>query len=91
MLRSGFLRSGPAFGVIFQYSRIRINFNCSEYDHQSIMHYGGSRKVCKKFNDPYMTLKPSRQEIPVNKELSVLDIQALKEFYAPPSKSPTKW
>ena len=63
-----------------------FNLNCSEYDHQSIMHYGGSRKVCKKFNDPYMTLKPSRQEIPVNKELSVLDIQALKKFYAPPSK-----
>ena len=67
-----------------------FNLNCSEYDHQSIMHYGGSLKACKKFNDPYMTLKPSRQEIPVNKELSVLDIQALKEFYAPPSKSPTK-
>ena len=50
------------------------------------MHYGGSRKACKKFNEPYMTLKPSRQEIPVNKELSVLDIKALKEFYAPPSK-----
>ena len=55
------------------------------------MHYGGSLEACRKFNEPYMTLKPSRQEIPVNKELSVLDIQALKEFYAPPSKSTTKW
>ena len=38
-----------------------------------------------------MTLKPSRQEIPVNKELSVLDIKALKEFYAPPSKLSSNW
>ena len=52
------------------------------------MHYGGSREICMKFKDePYMTLKPSDREIPVNKELSVLDVKALKEFYAPPSKS----
>ena len=63
-----------------------FHFNCSEYDPQSIMHYGGSRKECRKFNEPYMTLKSSGQEIPVNKELSVLDIKALKKFYAPPSK-----
>ena len=51
------------------------------------MHYGGSRKACMKFApEPYMTLKPSGQEIPVNKELSVLDIQTLKAFYAPSSK-----
>ena len=61
--------------------------NCLEYDDKSIMHYGGSRDVCMKFqNEPYMTLKPYSREIPVNKELSVLDIKALKEFYAPPSK-----
>ena len=52
------------------------------------MHYGGSKKDCLKFkNQPYMTLQPSNREIPENKELSALDIQTLKEFYAPPSKS----
>ena len=51
------------------------------------MHYGGSREVCMKFkNEPYMTLQPSNLTIPDNKELSILDIKALKEFYASPSK-----
>ena len=50
------------------------------------MHYGGSREACRNSAEPYMTLKPSGSEIPDNKELSVLDIKALKEFYAPPSK-----
>ena len=52
------------------------------------MHYGGSKIECIKDRvnyTPYMTLKSGR-EIPVNKELSVLDIKALKEFYAPSSK-----
>ena len=51
------------------------------------MHYGGSKEVCMKFkNEPYMTLQPSNRTIPDNKELSILDIKTLKEFYAPPSK-----
>ena len=51
------------------------------------MHYGGSREACMENPpEPYMTLKSSGREIPVNKELSVLDIEALKTFYAPPSK-----
>ena len=51
------------------------------------MHYGGSTEDCMKYPpEPYMTLKSSGQEIPVNKELSVLDIKALKEMYAPKSK-----
>ena len=53
------------------------------------MHYGGSKHDCTKDlvnNTPYMTLKPSGREIPENKELSPLDIQTLKEFYASPSK-----
>ena len=37
--------------------------------------------------EPYMTLKTSGQGIPDNKELSALDIKALKEFYAPPRYS----
>ena len=49
------------------------------------MHYGGKKKDCVRLvNEPYMTLKPSNQEIPENKKLSALDIQTLKEFYAPP-------
>ena len=58
------------------------------------MHYGGSKIDCVKDlvnNTPYMTLKPSGQAIPDNKELSVLDIKALKKYYAPPSKLSTKW
>ena len=51
------------------------------------MHYGGSRKACRKFGEPYMTLKPYGREIPENKELSTIDIKTLKKFYAPPSKS----
>ena len=31
-----------------------------------------------------MTLKPNSEEIPDNKELSMLDIKALKSFYAAP-------
>ena len=51
------------------------------------MHYGGSKKVCMKFkNEPYMTRRPSNRTIPDNKELSILDIQTLKEFYATPGK-----
>ena len=51
------------------------------------MHYGGSKKDCMKFkNEPYMTLQQYNLTIPENKQLSVLDIQTLKEFYAPPSK-----
>ena len=52
------------------------------------MHYGGSKIECMKDRvnyTPYMTLKSGR-EIPDNKELSVLDIKALKKYYAPPSK-----
>ena len=49
------------------------------------MHYGGSREECRNSKDPYMTLKPSGRTIPDNKELSVLDIKALKKYYAPPS------
>ena len=51
------------------------------------MHYGGSKIECMKDRvnyTPYMTLKSGR-EIPDNKELSVLDIKALKKYYAPPS------
>ena len=48
------------------------------------MHYGGSRDECKKFQEPYMTIRASGQEIPENKELSSLDIKALKKYYAPP-------
>ena len=53
------------------------------------MHYGGRKNDCIKWkpNTPYMTLKPSGQEIPENKELSQLDIITLKEFYAPPITS----
>ena len=48
------------------------------------MHYGGSREECMKYPpEPYMTLKSSGQEIPINKELSVLDIEALEKLYAP--------
>ena len=55
------------------------------------MHYGGRKSDCVRLvNESYMTLKPSNQEIPENKKLSALDIQTLKEFYAPPSKLPTK-
>ena len=53
------------------------------------MHYGGSRKECMENPgnpEPYMTLKSSGREIPVNKELSALDVKALKIFYEPPSK-----
>ena len=61
------------------------------YDDKSIMHYGGSRKECRKFSEPYMTLKPSGREIPENKELSIIDIKTLRNFYAPPSKSSLNW
>ena len=50
------------------------------------MHYGGSRVECRKFGEPYMTLK-NGDEIPENKKLSSLDIKILKESYAPPRKS----
>ena len=55
------------------------------------MHYGGSREECRNSRDPYMTLKPSGHTIPDNKELSVLDIKALKKYYAPPSKLYSNW
>ena len=55
------------------------------------MHYGGSKKECKKFQEPYMTLKPFGREIPENKELSDLDIKALKTYYAPPSELSFIW
>ena len=62
-------------------------FNHLGYDDKSIMHYGGSREACMENPpEPYMTLKSSGREIPVNKELSVLDIQALKQIYQPPCK-----
>ena len=51
------------------------------------MMYGGSRKACMKYPSPpqpYMTLK-SGLEIPENKELSILDIKALKKLYKPPT------
>ena len=51
------------------------------------MHYGGSLDECRKFREPYMTLKKSGEEIPANKKLSSLDIKILKESYAPPRKS----
>ena len=57
------------------------------------MHYGGSKIECMKDRvnyTPYMTLKSGR-EIPDNKELSVLDIEALKKYYAPPSKLYSNW
>ena len=38
-----------------------------------------------------MTLKSNGQEIPENKELSALDIQALKIFYAPLPLDPSKF
>ena len=38
-----------------------------------------------------MTLKPSGREIPENKELSIIDIKTLRNFYAPPSKSSLNW
>ena len=50
------------------------------------MHYGGSLDECRKFREPYMTLKKSGDEIPENKKLSSLDIKALKKSYAPPRK-----
>ena len=50
------------------------------------MHYGGSLEDCRKFREPYMTLK-NGEEIPANKKLSSLDIKILKESYAPPRKS----
>ena len=53
------------------------------------MHYSGSKKECIKFlltKEPFMTLKSSNLTIPVNKQLSELDINALKLIYAAPSK-----
>ena len=51
------------------------------------MHYGGNWEPCMAYpSEPYMTLKPSGQDIPINKNLSILDLEALNKFYAPPSK-----
>ena len=53
------------------------------------MHYSGSKRDCIKFlqtKEPFMTLKPYNRTIPVNKQLSNLDIIALKQIYATPSK-----
>ena len=53
------------------------------------MHYSGNKEECIKLlhtKEPYMTLKPSNRIIPINKQLSKLDIIALKQIYAPPSK-----
>ena len=61
----------------------------SEYDHESVMHYGGSKKECMKDlrrNEPYMTLRSTGQSIPENKSLSRLDHLALKKYYEAPSK-----
>ena len=59
------------------------------------MHYGGSKKECIKDRvnfTPYMSLKPFGRKIPDNKELSILDIKALKKYYALPSKpSPNRY
>ena len=71
----------------FKNSVIDRLFHRLEYDHKSIMHYGGKKYDCVRFvNVSYMTLKPFNETIPDNKKLSALDIQTLKEFYAPPSK-----
>ena len=56
-----------AVSPIYHHFRVGIFTYHSEYDHKSIMHYGGKKKDCVRLvNEPYMTLKPSNQEIPEN-------------------------